>query len=58
MVSSDTLMNDPDCEVSLTVQMDEYDEKLGVVISRIKKPIALLLSIIIKKHHEYTITRK
>ena len=51
MVSSETMLNDPDCEVPLKIHIDDCDEYMGFFISTIKKPTAFFLIIMIKKHN-------
>ena len=40
MVSSETLLSDPDWKMPFTVHTNAYDKQLGAVISQNNKPIA------------------
>ena len=58
MVSSETLLSDPDWKLLFTVHNYAYDKQLGAAIIKKNKPIALFSRNLIKPRRNYTTTEK
>ena len=58
MVSSDALLNYPDCKILFIVHNDASDKQVGAVISQNDKSITFLSIRLSKPQRNYTMTEK
>ena len=56
MVSAETLINDTEWTIPLTLHPDASNKQLGAVISQNNKPITFLSIILSKPQHNFTMT--
>ena len=54
MVSSDIMLNDPDCKILFRFHTYASEKQFGAIFSQSIKPITFLLQRIGNDHHKYT----